>query len=168
MLSLLQCVLAVAVAAPVSSAPTPGLSPMRHVRSTSDYVEQLLATGSARSYTFRSLVHRLERSDVIVYVEPVSGLPPHLQGRLLLMGIGRGTRFLRVEFQRNQSSNESIALIAHELQHAMEVADAPDVQDTATFARLYKRIGHHGAIEGEYDTWAALDAGRAVWKELNA
>jgi hypothetical protein len=61
---------------------------------------------------------------------------------------------------------ELIALIGHELRHALEVAQVPDVRDESALVRLYERIGQRSVKGHEYDTNAAQDAGRAVRKEL--
>ena len=44
-----------------------------------------------------------------------------------------------------------VALLGHELQHAAEVADAPDVQTVGQFAALYRRIGVPSGA-GRYDS----------------
>jgi uncharacterized protein YbjT (DUF2867 family) len=167
MLSLLPLVFAVALAAPPVSMDAALTSPMRHVRTTNGYLQRLLRTGAGHSYTFRSLLARLERSDVIVYVEPGVTLPRHLSGRLQLVTSSSRQRYVRAEVTMDATPNEIIALIAHELQHATELAAAPDVRDESSFGRLFQRIGHRGATDFEFETWAALDIGRAVKKELN-
>jgi len=58
-----------------------------------------------------------------------------------------------------------IAILAHELHHAIEVLEAPDVSTEAAVDQLFERIGtrvHGGVVE----TQAALDAERAVRREL--
>ena len=37
--------------------------------------------------------------------------------------------------------NQILAMIGHELQHAIEISEAPSVVDEATMAGLYRRIG---------------------------
>jgi hypothetical protein len=59
-----------------------------------------------------------------------------------------------------------VAALGHELQHAMEVADAPDVRDEGALARFYARIGTEGALPRSYDTLAAQLAGRRVLMEV--
>jgi hypothetical protein len=59
-----------------------------------------------------------------------------------------------------------IAVIAHELQHAVEVAGDPGVVDDAGLVALYRRIGHNSAGGHSYDTDAARTAGHTVRDEL--
>jgi hypothetical protein len=62
-----------------------------------------------------------------------------------------------------------LALIAHELQHAVEVAAAPHVVDVATLAQEYERIGHatrHRVEMRSFETLAAIAAARRVLAEL--
>jgi hypothetical protein len=61
---------------------------------------------------------------------------------------------------------ETIALIGHELRHAIEIAEAPDVFDQATMISLYERIGQRGSGLHRYDTLAAQNSGRRVKLEL--
>jgi hypothetical protein len=64
------------------------------------------------------------------------------------------------------ASDATIALIGHELQHAAEVAAAPDVKDQAGLASLYKRIGEPGGLAHSFDTRAAQNTGQRVRLEL--
>ena len=69
------------------------------------------------------------------------------------------------------SPKAAIALLGHELAHAVEVAADASVVDHASFERLYRRIGDRcitrGATRG-YDTRAARDAGDRIFAELRA
>src|SRR5262245_19895227 len=93
-------------------------SPSRHVRCTSDTVRELVKTSFHRSATFASLLTRLEYSDVIVYIEAVPRLPDALEGRLVMLPRAHDVRYVRIQVALRGSSNDTIALIGHELQHA--------------------------------------------------
>ena len=45
-------------------------------------------------------------------------------------------RYLRVRIRNDLSRREAIALIGHELQHALEIADAIEVRDTTSLIKL--------------------------------
>ena len=75
-------------------------------------------------------------------------------------------RYLRIQIRADLSRREAIALIGHELQHAMEIAAATEVRDSSAMSRLYKRIGHTSNGEHTYDTEAAQNTGRVVRREL--
>ena len=143
-------------------------SPYRHVRTTNARVQQLLAIGVSRSPTFASLLAILNASDVIVYIEQTDEMPKTLEGRLLLMPLANHQRYLRIQITRNGTPTDLIALIGHELRHAIEVADAADVRDEPALERLYQRIGTRSAALHSYDTDAAQTTGRRVRKELLA
>jgi hypothetical protein len=57
-------------------------------------------------------------------------------------------------------------ILAHELQHAIEVLEAPDVSTEHAVDQLFEQIGTH-AHAGVLETHAALDAERAVRRELS-
>lgn len=143
-------------------------SPYRHVRTTNGNVQRLLETGVRRSPTFASLLARLNASDVIVYIEQTTQMPQTLEGRLLLMPLVNHQRYLRIQIARGASPTELVALIGHELRHAIEVAEATDVRDEDGLERLYRRIGASSAAEHTYDTEAARATGRRVRQELVA
>ena len=58
-----------------------------------------------------------------------------------------------------------MAVLAHELRHALEVGMAPEVQDADTFKALYAAVGRT-ANAGRYETDAAQEMGNRVRKEL--
>lgn len=139
----------------------------RPVRAADPKVAQLLARGMARSRTFTSLMRELDQTDVIVYVELSSRMPLTVAGRLLFATTtGSGPRYLRVQVSREGTTNMQIAAIAHELQHAIEVAHAPEVRDEQSLERFYSRIGTRGVLQRSYDTVAAQLAGRRVLLEV--
>jgi hypothetical protein len=142
-------------------------APTRHVRATGRAVPGLLRTGFAQSPTFAALLARLERSDVLVYIEEVPRLPGALEGRLLMLPPAHGFRYLRIQVTLRGSPPDSIATIGHELRHAIEVAEATTVIDTEGLIALYHRIGvDHG--HNLFDTLEAQQTGKKVLKELAA
>jgi hypothetical protein len=182
MLSLLSVGLAsvLALADPAAPAVTPPTSsipvspahylllnaPDRRVRVTEPRLQSMMAEGLNRSKTFASLVTSLNRTDVIVYIEAVMVLPKGTMGRLAMMPRAGAFRYLRIQIRTDLSRREAISLIGHELQHALEIADAREVRDSGALIRLYERIGHESNGEHAYDTEAAQDMGRIVSREL--
>jgi hypothetical protein len=140
-------------------------SPTRHVRAVDKRMAAILADGMRRSGTFAQLVLALNRSDVIVYIEATRGLPATLSGRLMLAAGSEGQRYLRIQITPDSHPHDLIALVGHELRHALEVAESPDVRDEASLIALYQRIGHSQGRH-HYDTIAAQDAGKQVRTEL--
>jgi hypothetical protein len=175
MVSLLPMVVSGALlfTAPTDSPPSPDApghalltSPARRVRATDARVKQYLLEGFERSATFARLLTTLSASDVIVYIERVMTLPHETMGRLTMVPMASGPRYLRIQIRSDLSVTEAIALIGHEMQHALEVAAAPLVRDSSALIALYQRIGHSSGGEHVYDTDAAQEAGRRVRREL--
>jgi hypothetical protein len=142
-------------------------SPLRHVRTESPTLRSYLRMGFEQSPTFAALLARLERGDVIVYIEEVPRLPGALEGRMVMPPPAHGVRYLRIQVAQRGSSADTVALLGHELRHAVEVADASSVIDNAGLAALYRRIGvEHG--NNLFDTAEAQEDGRRVLKDLIA
>jgi hypothetical protein len=141
-------------------------APNRRVRSDDARIKKLLADGLRKSATFGDLVSALNRTDVIVYIQASTTLPATLDGRLLLAVGPQRQRYLRVQIRLNLPANELIALIGHELRHAIEIGESPEVVDEGSMIRLYERIGERGDRCNHYDTIAARETGRRVRTEL--
>jgi hypothetical protein len=141
--------------------------PARQVRGTEPRIAALIEAGIARSAAFRSLVAALDQSDVIVYIEP-RNLPPKLGGYLIQRVFAREPyRYLRLVVNIGGSEPRLIGVIAHELQHALEIAAARDVRRTEEVEPLFKRIGFRGQCPRVcYETIEAIDAGLRVRNEL--
>jgi hypothetical protein len=140
------------------------------VRTTSTRLAGLIHDGVRFSSTFQALVERLSRSDLIVYVDADAYGPEGLDGRLTFVGAGPGARYVRIRVAFYPDSARQIAIIGHELRHAVEIADAPAVIDEASLGREYARIGssHFGLVPRlkTFDTDAAIKTGERVYREM--
>lgn len=160
-------VLTAASASPVSAATT------TRVRSSDTAILALLSEGADRSATFSTLVDAIEHSNGIVYVEFGYCAFGHLNGCVLpLIASPHGDRYLRILVtpdKNRRSHDQLLALIAHELRHALEVFEHVEVVDAATTNALYRRIGtpETGGLSG-YETSAARAAGGHALDELLA
>ncbi|HET7219597.1 MAG TPA: hypothetical protein VFJ02_16185 [Vicinamibacterales bacterium] len=158
------------IADPAASIPSPShallTAPDRRVRAADVIVQAMLTEGLRRSPTFASLMTALNRRDVIVYIERSMTLPRETMGRLTIVPGVRDQRYLRIQIRADLSRGESIALIGHEMTHAMEIADEPEVRGPEGVIKLYERIGHSSGGLHVYDTVAAQDAGRKVRREM--
>jgi len=142
-------------------------SPARHVRTADRAMRGLLRDGYYNSPTFAALLRRLEESDVYVYIEDVARLPGALEGRLLVLPPANGFRYVRIQIARRGGPNDSIAVLGHELWHAIEVAEEPGIHDTDTLIAFYRRIGIDRGNH-EFDTVEAQETGKRVRRELVA
>jgi hypothetical protein len=137
------------------------------IRSTDRRLRTLLEDGVRNSPTLRALVARLRASDVVVYVQCDGPAGP--AGRLTFLSTAGGYRYVVVRLARFPRAQQ-IALLAHELQHAVEIADTPAIIDGPSLVREYRRIGFvnpGSQLPGiAFDTAAAVRAGRQVLREL--
>ncbi len=126
-----------------------------------------LTRGLQRSPTIRALAERVERGDVIVYFEIAPRLDPALAACVTWMAATPHARFVRVSMRPSLREADAVAMIAHELQHVVEVIDHPDVTSGDTLVALYERIGHRTGSTGlTWDTQAALRAGDSARIEV--
>ena len=136
-----------------------------HVRVASRSLSQLLAAAADRSSTLQALVDRLDQSDVIVYVE-AAVLPSDLQGRLRFTGTSSGWRYLRVQIDCRQNLTSQVAVLGHELQHAVEIAGARGTVDEPSLLHLYQGIGFAlDTSESRFESNHAIEAGVQVRRE---
>jgi hypothetical protein len=113
-----------------------------HVRATDPRAGRVLQEGAAHAATFGALLDAIERSDVRVYVETGDFERP---GALYFAGATGDSRFLRVRLRApGQRVMDMVPWLAHELQHAVEIASAPDVRDERRVLGLYRSIGMTG------------------------
>jgi hypothetical protein len=162
--TLALCVLALAVPA---AAPAADLRDS-HIRSTEAELIAALADGARLSPTLQSLIDRLEASDVIVYLTFDRSPSPGLAGHLSLLAAVPGRRYLRVAIDRRNVGCQRIAILGHELQHAVEIAESPSVTSDATVVALYRRIGFRSRETRVdcFDSLGAILAGQIVKKEV--
>ena len=128
-----------------------------HVRATDPRMEAAVAYGIERSPTFRWLVDAISRSDLIVYISTRASMIPPLDGEIHFVTSVGAYRYMRILIRGELSPWDRTATIGHELQHAREVAEAPDVVDNRTMDALYHRIGFACGVD-RHET----DAARAV------
>ena len=141
-------------------------APERRVRTVDKRLAKMLEIGARKSATFAGLLAAIDDTDVIVYIEPARAMPAKLDGRLLLLPMSNNQRYLRIQVRASLGREELVSLIAHELRHALEVADEPGVRDQAAMISLYERIGETSWGLHAYDTAAARSIGRQVRTEL--
>lgn len=141
-------------------------SPQRHVRVLDPELRETFEAGVYQSPTLAHLLAAIERTDVIVQVVRAVHLPLSTPARLLLVPMPKAFRFLRIQVRVEGSDTDLVELLGHELQHAREIGEAPQVRNDETLIALYRRIGFAGRTEHEFDTDAALATGRRIRREL--
>jgi hypothetical protein len=162
------CVLVLALLWP-SSVPLAGASDdfrQGRLRALSKEANALLREGLRLSPTFAGMVNRIERSDLIVYVQ-FGSLRPGVEGATQLVGSSAGTRYVLVTIRPMATVIDLLGRLGHELQHVTEIAEARDVHDDAGMSVLFRRIGW-SAGSGRWETDAAILHGRRVLREAFA
>lgn len=143
--------------------------PRCFVRVRAEHAEtrRLLAQGYRWSPTFRRVLSIIEQSELLVYVFHRRITKVRVGGHLQVMGEANGTRIVFIFINPNLPFLRSIAMIAHELQHAVEIANVRDVVDQQSLARHYERNSTPDRWFGKrYDTAAARAIERVVLAEL--
>jgi hypothetical protein len=144
------------------SADGPASSP--HVRAATIDARSLIDDATARSMLVREMLARLECTDTIAYVE-ITASPQIPRARTKLVSASSGARFLRIGLNAGITNSDLVPLLAHELQHAIEIAERDEVRDDAGMRRLFREIGR-GAGPDSFETQAALAMEQAVRVEL--
>jgi len=128
-----------------------------------------IAAGLERSATFRQEVERVGTLNGIVFIQPRPSVNFRtnrtLDGALShSVTVAGAHRVLRLLVGVKQG-DAPIFVLAHELQHAIEVLGAADVSTEDAVDQLFERIGVHTGA-GVVETQAAVDTERAVRREL--
>jgi len=167
----LGLVIVLSYAAANGAAAEPATFHLQRIRTTGARLHALIERGLRDSPTFRALAARLEQSDVIAYLIADMCAPPGIAARLTFLSASGGVRYVVVRLRPLGSPLQEVAVLAHELQHAVEIADHASIVDADTLAREYLRIGHlNRAMPAgtAFDTRAAIAAGYQVLRELEA
>ena len=139
-----------------------------HVRSDDASIRDLLRSGYDRSPTFRALVDDIESRPGIVYIEPAVKLSRGMHGALLhAVGRSREIPIFRVLLKTNLGRVEAMAILAHELQHVLEVLRAGSLADAAAMARLFGALDHQ-TEDSKFETEDARGITSRVQSELQA
>ncbi len=124
-----------------------------------------------RSPSIRALLDRLEATDVIVYVRMRVFDQTALEGRAgMLTTTAAGQRYLVIELACGRPQVTTMATLAHELYHALEIAQQPAIVDAGTLAAYYRRHGvETGGSPGRltFETEGAEQAGYQARRELS-
>jgi hypothetical protein len=161
-----SCALVVCLLVVVAAAGPARAQSQRRVRALDDTAAAALDRGLAHSPLFRRLIADLEASDLIVHVITGISLPANAAGATRLASPGLRDRYVRVTISGDIPRAQRPAILAHELQHACEIARS-QARDTAAIRMLFQTIGKPGESPTEtYETDAAIKAGIEVWLDL--
>lgn len=160
-----QTALAIAVVV-VAGVAEAGQNALPRVRALDGAARKLLSDARSRSNTVRDLEAALKPTDVVVYVRfgwRDTGEP---EANLRWVSESAGLRYVVVKLSNELNPDRRIEMLAHELHHATEIADATWVHGEADLRTLYRRIGHSTDInETAFETEAARDVQRRARRE---
>ena len=125
-------VLAMAMAALTSRNVPPNGVQIAHIRTAVPRIQTALRDGYRGSSTFRTLVDRLRGTGAVVYIDagrcrPQARLP--LEGCAMPLASTAAVRYVRVLVDTGGGGDRLVALIGHELQHAVEITAASHAGD---------------------------------------
>ncbi|HVL69906.1 MAG TPA: hypothetical protein VM364_21790 [Vicinamibacterales bacterium] len=168
LVALWLCSAALAAPSRLHAADHPERDPLgTRLRGATTEMNVLIELGIRRSHTFARLVDALRGTDVVVYLSAAKSLPRGIDGRLAFMTTAGGVRYLHAQVLDGLALDDTIAIVAHELQHALEVAAHPEVRTAVQLGALYERIGER-SLPNRFDTAAARLTGRRVRQELGS
>jgi hypothetical protein len=143
-----------------------------NVRASDQDLMALLEEGVKRSPTFRGLTERLAKSDVIVYVRPDVTNRNNAPSRLTFLSSRGGFRYLVIRVQPGQGKPQQMAMLGHEMQHAVSIADAASVVDIPSLRKEFERIGRvsQSSVGDDFffDSPLAVETKRRILSEVTA
>ena len=157
--------LVIVVALPEQSAAQAG----PHLRVLDTVLKAVLDRGLAQSPTLQKLVAEIEATRILVFAECAVRLPSGIGGRMNFVASANDFRFVRIAVDCTLTDRWQAKLLAHELQHALEIGRNPDVVDVEAMESLYEEIGYPTSRDPairHFETDAALAVQRAVEREL--
>jgi hypothetical protein len=157
-----------ALAAPESN--QVGAPEFLRVRTPTGFARDEVREGYRRSATFRRLVDRLESDrSLLVLIEPGPCAESRYRGCIWALASRGHLRSVVIKIDPVRDTRDRlIAVLGHELQHAVEIADHPTVVDPRTAQEFFG--GRAGACDhsAPCETAAAGNVERVIRKELNA
>jgi hypothetical protein len=117
------------------------------------------------------LVDQLEATDAIVYVERgVCGFGHYTACLPHAIASVGNVRYIKILVDPGERGAHALALIAHELQHALEIAGERNIRTAEDVTALFRRIGRspHCPLGTPdcYETASALAIERSVLREV--
>jgi hypothetical protein len=142
-----------------------------HIRTTDPTLRAALDDGLAHSNTFQSLVVTLEASDVVAYVVYDWKTSNVMAAHISFLSMAGGRRYVTIGLLAHLPRIQKVAILAHELQHAVEVASTPSIVDAASMARYYAGLKYGGVVDASrqhrFESRAAIDTEARVAREMS-
>jgi hypothetical protein len=147
-----------------SAAETAASPNLPRLRPAAPASNRLIARAIRDSAIVRALAAEIAASDLIVYVE-IGPVDSHARATTEFVTATAHARFVRITLPALTPPTDLIPLLAHELQHAVEIAREPAVRDAASLRAHYARIGIDPAAAHGFETLQARVIERDVRRE---
>ncbi len=145
------------------------LSDVTRVRALDEQAAALIAEAQQKSPTMRELFQKLDKADVVAYVQVVPAVPGGPKSALEFVGASHAVRFVLIQVAKCQAPCRRIELLGHELEHATEIAANAWVTNQTQFERLVSNLGwRDSATAVGYETAAASQVERQVRRDVRA
>jgi hypothetical protein len=151
---------------PAAAQPASGLADLPRIRTNDLAIALAVRRGYDASPTLRGIVQRLQAADVVVYLDRHNRFRHGEAAHLRFAGSASGLRYVRISLSTRLNERQMTVFVAHELMHAVEIAEAEHVTDERGMRELYCRIGSHTHLG--FDTDAAERVTEQVAEELDA
>ena len=142
------------------------VSSLRHIRFKNERIAEVMAVARRQSPAFSSIVNAIEASNAVVYVEEGRCRRDVANPCLRLVSATAG-RYLLVRLDPREPLIRVVGHLAHELQHAVEIAMRPDVVDQASVERLYQQIGYRSGAADTDSPWETRQA-QAIERQVTS
>lgn len=140
-----------------------------HIRALDPAGAALIADAQQKSATVRNLFKKLEASDVVAYVRVVPAPEGTPEAGFSFVGMSKAARFVMASISTELPADRRIELLAHELQHAVDVAGIAWVTNNLQFQKYMNLNGWRDASTAVgYETASACRAERQARKEVRA
>jgi hypothetical protein len=113
-----------------------------HVRIIDRELRTLFEVGLAQSPTLDALVSELNTASILLFADCGMRMPARIGAQLNLLTSVGDTRYVRVTVDCTLQHRRQITLLAHEIQHALEIGGRPDILDEDDMESLYEEIGY--------------------------
>ncbi len=157
MLSVIALSALVAITVPVAASTIPRVRPM------TDQARAIVQEAAQRSPTIARLLRIIESSDAIVYIDLQFDL--RSDGATTIIAANDQCRFIRIALSRSLAGLRRFEMLGHELQHAVEIIQAPNVRDATSLRGLFSKIGWI-LSDVSFESGAAITAERQVQQEM--
>jgi hypothetical protein len=128
------------------------------------WADAVFALARQRSALVRDMVSELEASNVIVHIESSRLLPSGVGGTTRFVTSQGGYRYLRISLSIWLPPSDRVAILGHELQHAVELARS-NVTDRDGVRRLLHAEGYLVRGDDFFETREALRVEKRIRME---